>query len=279
MVVRIPKNLAMMLAGEKAAARKLAETILMLKAFKPGGTITDKELVEFATVCQLSTKTIERRFSGLEDLGLLKRIGKCYNIASWRTIGQLYAYPYADRFYYWHYDANSPRIEYVLLQKSIYEKKKECERTWTFKINRIHEFSTSLKEVASSLKADVVLYNQLACYATNGHAYEGRDQYVLDATYQRADFNVNYQTISKLFGLHSKGGAAYRKRQLEDLGLIKVHKRQYECNKARKTTKEQRETRLGTAAYFRPLKSVVLTMPDDIQITAHNRIKSGIDKI
>lgn len=267
--VRIPKGLGLALANNRKM-RKALDSWLVMKELA-NGCISLRDFDNVAEACKISPKTLERRLCVLSEEGLCEiKHGNIY-LASYRKLAEYCELPFHDRYYYWVYDELSPKIEYVLVQKAIYEKKKECKNAWHFKINANPGLELELRKIANGVAPDKVLYNQLWSYA-EPNTFSISDQAALDPHLHRADFELSYKRYSEIFGFASKGAFAYRKRQLQQLGLIEVNKRSVELNRANKTTELSRETKLGTHKWFRPVKQLVLVLPDELKIRAFNRL-------
>lgn len=274
MKVRIPKQLPIKAAGNRAEVKALA-AFCLLKAIYPDGNFKDERSsrTNLAYVGGFSERTADRRISQLLQMGLVREKDYSLELVSWSDVSRTYDC-YSSRFYHVTISAQT-NLELVFDQKTIYEKKQQCKSAWKFRLTKVLPMlGDDLREVSATLDSREVFYHQFNCYRSNGKGYTPDQEINLDVYTHRAEFEVGYKALSKLFGYNGIGSFAYRKRKLEKAGLIEVDRQRiYKLDVGRKTTQDSRITKLGNVSYFRPEKCPVIQLPDKIDILSHNAPK------
>ena len=158
------------------------------------------------------------------------------------------------------------KIANVIEALAIEERQRKSHNTYTSQLNRSIEVKQWIVETVGSPLSEAVLYSQIHHYLNYGKKISVDELSVLHA--YRADFNLNYNTLSNLFNYSGFGSMAYKKRKLIELGLIQVTPRAFELENH--TTTRSRKTMLGVVRWDGTRRKVMLYMPDAIKFYSPN---------
>lgn len=263
-------------AGNKRL-RKAISLFLYLKTKDENGSGTlnyHSFIIKATEDLHVHEKTIRNWLKLAQEFGVIEQINKGkngydgnYRFLSWNDISSKFEC-FNNRFYYIKLQNINFKIEYILERFAIEEKQKECENACLNKYN-YYLVKEGLNEVVSELGIKNNLTDLKNCqqydFLTAGIKLTESQRFFINIA--NPDINVGYKRFSEIFGYKSRGGFAYMKRKLLKHGLIDIKPRQIQVLEQFRelmTTKESRTTKLGCVNYFRPLKTLVLTLCDQI---------------
>ena len=264
--IKVPKGLPTAVA-RFPKLRKAVGSLLVLKTIEESGMIsaTRSGLQSYKSILGVSYKTLERRLKLLADYNFVTLEGKFYKLCSYDFICEIFKLNSGTRYFIRY--TGKTKIDLILEAKAIEEKQKKCNKAFHTRLTKAQGIAPLLKNAVGTLSSEAINFEQLFSFINEGKTYE-EINYELNVF--RADANVNYKTLSKMFDYSSRGGMAYRKRILQKAGLIIVNKREVVLEGH--TTKNSRKTKLGNVYFNRQLNRPVLVMPDEIKFVALKNI-------
>jgi hypothetical protein len=274
--IKMPQNIALNVCNN-ARLKKALSIYLVLKALDSdgaGGLHYGKFIIQAETILKVHEKTVRNWLNHAKEAKLIEWFPSAsnnydgfYKLISWEQLSELHKCE-RFRFNYVKIDSIQFKFEYIIDQQALKDKMAQCKKAALVKYN-YSLVKEDLKRVVSELGITTSFADLRDCqqfdFLTAGlHIHDNQKFFVNVAN---PDINIGYKKMSAIYGYSSIGGMAYKKRQLQKYGLIDIKKRQLpvELNYARQMkTTQTRETKLGNTAYFRPLKTIVLTLCDDI---------------
>lgn len=287
--VKIPQNIALKVCNN-ARLKKGLSIYMVLKALDEngqGGLHYNFFIQKASDILKVHERTIRNWLIHAIDNGIIKYTRRSdrnnyegfYKLLSWIELSRKYECE-SNRFNYIKVSQINFKFEYVIDQLALKEKQEQCKKAALAKYN-YSLVMDELKCVVQELGITTSLTDLKKCqhydYLTAGlHIHENQRFFINAAN---PDINLGYKKLSSIYGYNSKGGMAYKKRVMVKYGLISVTKRQYlvEPDYAfRMKTNSQRETKLGSTAYFRPVKTIALTLCDEITTQPQTAWKSAL---
>lgn len=264
--------MSLAVAGNKRL-RKALSLYLYLKALDDNGC-GRMQFVNFikqaANDLHVHERTIKNWLKLAIEFELLsetyKRSGT-YSFLSWIELSRKYQC-LSNRFYYIKVQNINFKFEYILERYAIEEKLNQCRKACQNKYN-YNLVKEELENVVSELGITKSLTDLKNCrnfdFLTAGMHLTENQRFFLNIA--NPDINVGYKRFSQIFNYNSRGGFAYMKRILSKYGLISIESRQYPVKEEFRhlmSKMASRKTQLGQVNYFRPIRTLVLTLCDNI---------------
>ncbi len=272
--IKIPKGLPQKIAGNSKLMRAI-KLFAWLKAYDAQGK--GKFFVsDYCTAASLffgvHRKTIIAWTKLLEQFELItphKIDNKIHFIKpiSWVQLSNRYNCS-ATRFYYINAKKLNIKLEYILSSYAINEYQNRCKEACQNK-REYAPIKEGLKRVEKELSIPLTSSNIKKCQyfdflTAQTQLTDDQRFFIMQVN---PDYNVGYKKLTNFFNFSSNGSFAYKKRKLKECGLINVEQRQIAVKPeyaALMTTTESRATKLGNTPYFRPQKTIILQLCDNI---------------
>lgn len=229
-VILIPKCLPAALATESTGVRNAVSTYLALKAINQKGVFTrvlskkcglktpvykvvNSVVSMAAKLCKHSTKTVHNHIDWMLSEGLATADGEELRIASYDNFCKHFGLHHSGRSRY-RVKPTHRKLAHILEIIPLQEKKQQCKQTWKFKVNKDPLLKRELQNVVGNKFASfsgAVWNSQQHAILSRGIFLDEDETFVL--MQHRADFELNYKSISELYGYTGKGSVAYLKRK------------------------------------------------------------------
>lgn len=252
MKTKIITQIALQTAANRPLKRAFA-FYFSLKSFNTSGYFTSNQYKDAADYLQISLPTFYSRLQLCKQFKLTSHAKKSFTLTSYAKVCE--QYEAQQKF---HFTAQND-IQLVLDALAIRAKKQAMQQAFFNRLKKYPAIIERFEQITGLKISDTGFREAVLVSLLNDHKNANPSD--SDFTTLNPDDNLNYASLSTLFGYNSRGGMAYKKRALAESGIAKAEKRQYSVNPHRYTSI------LGNVCYFRPDKLRVLTLPDDINLT------------
>lgn len=253
MKAKIITQIALQTAANKPLKRAFA-FYFSLKTINTDGFFQSSGYAATAKALKITLPTFYSRLALLKQFNLSVNTKKQFTLISYEKACQLYNCQF--KYYY----TTQPDLQLTLDALAIKLKKQAMQAAFFRKLSKYPAIAESLKQITGLETNSPGFQEAVVSSLVQDHVKFSRPDN-LDLYALNADDNMNYATLSTLFGYNSRGGMAYKKRKLAAAGIAKAEPRQYSINPHRYSTKA------GNICYFRPDKSRVLTLCDNVILT------------
>lgn len=253
MKTKIITQIALQTAANKPLKRAFA-FYFSLKTINTDGFFQSSGYAATAKSLKITLPTFYSRLALLKQFNLSVNTKKQFTLISYEKACQLYNCQY--KYYY----TTQPDIQLALDGLAIKIRKQAMSAAFQRKLQKYPAIAESLEQITGLERTNKNFQEAIIGSLIQDHVNFSRPDN-LDLYTLNADDNMNYITLSLLFGYNSRGGMAYKKRKLEAAGIAKAVKRQYSINMHRYSSNQ------GNVCYFRPDKSRVLTLCDKVILT------------
>lgn len=246
-VILIPKCLPAALATESTGVRNAVSTYLALKSINPKGVFTrllsqkrglkklvykvDNNIVIMAAkICKHSAKTVHNHIDWMLSEGLATADGEEIRIASYDNFCKHFGLHHSGRSRY-RVKPTHRKLSHILEIIPFQEKKQQCKQTWKYKVNKEPLLKRELQNVVGkeTLSFSGAVWNsQQHAILSRGIFLDEDETFVL--MQHRADFELNYKSISELYGYTGKGSVAYLKRKWSRGDVAQIKSRSIELD-------------------------------------------------
>lgn len=281
--ILIPRGLPLLLcSNDKRQLRRMVCVFIHLKALYKEGRFkfTERELLHITATVGFKathTKTIKAWLYRLDQKQLIKKQEGCIYLANWETLLELLQLP-KKRYYEFTLSATQT-VEDVLFQLAWQAEKQHFENCQQANVKADAQLQYHLKSVSDKLSATALHQCQLDmfCNLPPG-TFDGEFEWLLLYASKKgrkflykADTHISIQHLSQRFGYAGANGFCYRKKKLQQAGLIAVTRREYEVRKSFRTSGIARQTGIGTFFYDRSTGTQKLRLVDAVEF-----IKPGL---
>lgn len=255
---------------------KMACVFLAIKALYPEGRFKwcKAELWKVAELTRYtSLKGLENWLVRLEEKGLAQRKKDgCYYIGTWKQFLEVYNLP--RKRYYEIQLADNQSLDNVLFEKFWEQEEAYFEKCQEYNI----EHDAIVQDTLTSVFGDPhklwwIHQGQLDlfCNIPPGTIDNEHEWLLLYASkkgrkfYFKADTHISVQHLSTRMGYKHKNGFCYRKKKLQQQGLITVRRREFEVKKSFRTNGVARDTGIGTFFVESSSRTQKLRMVDEVK--------------
>lgn len=244
--ISIPKCLPEALAKVSTGERNAISTFLVLKAINESGKFILRESIKngkeptykiaaniadaVAKLCKQSSKTVYNHIEYFLSENLATVNGKILHLCTYDELCQHFGLQHSGRSRY-RVKPTHRKISHILEIIALNQYKELCKRTWKSKTERDTNLKKELENVVGNKNfsfSGAVWHSQQAAILSRGVLFDEDELFIL--MQNRADFEINYKSISLLFGYTSKGAVAYLKRKWIANDIAEVQPRCYELD-------------------------------------------------
>lgn len=244
--ISIPKCLPEALAKVSTGERNAISTFLVLKAINESGKFILRESIKkgkepvykiaaniadaVAQLCKQSSKTVYNHIDYFLSEKLAVVNGEILHLCTYDELCKHFGLQHSGRSRY-RVKPTHRKISHIIEVIALQQYKDFCKQTWKFKTENNPALKIELQNVVGKEGfsfSGAVWHSQQAAILSKGLHFDEDEMFVL--MQNRADFEINYKSISKLFGYESKGAVAYLKRKWAANDLADIKPRCYKLD-------------------------------------------------
>lgn len=252
MKTKIITQIALQTAANKPLKRAF-EFYFKLKTLNTSGYFTSSEYKQAAASLEISLPTFYSRLAACKNYKLTTHSKKAFTLRSYAAVCE--QYEAQQKFFF----TAQNDIQLVLDALAIRAKKMAMQQAFFNRLKKYPATAERLEQITGLKTTDVGFREAVLCSLLNDHAFATPQDADLNSL--NPDDNLNYASLSTLFGYNSRGAMAYKKRKMKQCDMANAIRRQYSVNHHRYSSI------LGNICYFRPEKARVLTLPDQLDFT------------
>lgn len=235
--------------------KRAFEFYFKLKTINTSGHWQSSNYVAAAKQLQITIPTFYSRLKLCKQFGLTVHSKKSFTLISYEKALEKYAPGAQQKFYY----SVQPDVQLVLDALAIRLRKKAMQQAFYKKINK-YQIAETLSLISGRNTGSPDFMKAVLISQIMDHVKNDTNNAMYELNQVNADDNMNYATLSTLFGYAGYGSLAYKKRKMSAKGLAQIAHRQFSVNPHRYSSI------LGNICYFRPQKLRKLTLPDSINL-------------